>query len=393
MTGEVAASAKYERLMADRELLTCLMEAAAKGKIEELRAVIQKVEARYEGHCDEGGKAAKAELLLGFKDATGRSVAHFAALGGSVETLEKVLELCPGAGNVEDKGGKTPLFAAASLGNVAAVKLLLDKGAHVNAEAEGGNTPLHEAVYAGKTDAVKLLLTHGATVNKVSSLGTPVQIAAVTLQVEILKLLLEAGADPNTLAGQALSATSALPPALILAASKGATDAVKLLLENGADPNCTDSEGFTALHCAAEANSLTCSQLLLDYGADWVAVSRDGTTPLDLARRHNSTAIAKQLEALGVNPKPKRLVLFPPIAGPEQPASSAASACEARASRASVVIELDANLEFPNEVMVKVEKLKEEGNAAFRRNKFALAKEKYSQVRLRKQPSAYVEGS
>ncbi|KAL8450876.1 hypothetical protein Emag_002982 [Eimeria magna] len=380
MTGEAAASEKYEHLMADRELLTSLMEAAAKGDTEELRAVTRKIESRYEGQCKDLGNAARAELLLGFKDATGRSVAHFAALGGSIETLAEVLELCPGAGNVGDKSGKTPLFVAASLGNLAAVELLIDKGALVNAEAEGGGTPLHEAVYAGKTDAVKLLLAHGATVNKVSSLGTPVQIAAVTLQLEILKLLLEAGADPNMLAQQALSAASPFPPALILAASKGATDAVKLLLENGADPDCTDSEGFTPLHCTAEANSLACSKLLLDHGADWGAVARDGTTPLDLARRHNSTVVAKHLEALGINPKPKRPVLFPPIAGSEQSACPAASASEARSSRAPIVIELDANLECPKEVMVKVERLKDEGNAAFRQNKFSLAKEKYSQA-------------
>ncbi|KAL8428909.1 hypothetical protein ACSSS7_006917 [Eimeria intestinalis] len=309
MTGEAMGAARYEHLMADRELLTTLMEAAANGKPDELRAVAQKIEARYAGHCKEGGgEAARLEdLLLGFRDGTGRSVIHFAALGGSVETLKEV--------------------------------------------------------------------------NKISSLGTPVQIAAVTLQLDTLKLLLESGADPNMLAGQAVSVASPFPPALILAASKGANDVVKLLLEKGADPDCTDSEGFTPLHCAAEANSLTCSQLLLDYGADWGAVARDGTTPLDLARRHNSTAVAKQLEALGVNPNPKRPVLFPPVASPEhQPASSSASEGEACRSRVPMVIELDANHKCPKDVMVKVEKLKDEGNAAFRQNKFTLAKEKYSQA-------------
>lgn len=104
-------------------------------------------------------------------------------------------------------------------------------------------------------------------------MGTPLQIAAVTLEKEILHLLLSAGADPNAPAAGDLP-DDPFPPALILAASKGARDIVKILLEGGADPDCVDSEGFTPLHCAAEANCPACTQLLLDAGADWGAVAR-----------------------------------------------------------------------------------------------------------------------
>lgn len=110
-------------------------------------------------------------------------------------------------------------------------------------------------------------------VSKISSLGTPIQIAAVTLQKDMLELLLKAGADPDSPAGEG-SSNSPFPPALVLAASKGACDIVKLLLECGANPDSADSEGFTPLHCAAEVDSPACAQLLLDSGADWGAVAK-----------------------------------------------------------------------------------------------------------------------
>lgn len=166
MAGDTEATGKYQSLMADRQLLTSLMEAAANGKVKELESVMQKVEERYADSWKEGGDAAKAELLLGFKDGKGRTVAHFAALGGSKKALELVLKSCPGLANTRDSTGKTPLFTSATLGDLAAIELLIDKGAEVNVEAEGGSTSLHDAVYAGKSDAVKALLKHGATVRR-----------------------------------------------------------------------------------------------------------------------------------------------------------------------------------------------------------------------------------
>ena len=153
--------------MADRDLLTSLMEAAANGNLELLRSVIQKIEERYADHIHGGEIAAKADVLLGFKDGNGRTVAHFAALGGSRDALELLIQLCPAAVKSRDNSGKTPLFTSATLGDLASIELLLDNGAEVNIESEGGGTPLHEAVYAGKVAAVKLLLDRGAAVSQV----------------------------------------------------------------------------------------------------------------------------------------------------------------------------------------------------------------------------------
>lgn len=166
MAGHTKASDKYQSLMTDRGLLTSLMEAAAKGEPKVLHSVIQEIEKRYADQLQEGGIATKADVLLGFRDGNGRTVAHFAALGGSRDSLELLIQLCPAAVKSRDNSGKTPLFISATLGDLASIELLLDNGAEVNTESEGGSTPLHEAVSAGKAAAVKLLLERGATVSQ-----------------------------------------------------------------------------------------------------------------------------------------------------------------------------------------------------------------------------------
>ncbi|OEH78654.1 ankyrin repeat containing protein TPR domain-containing protein [Cyclospora cayetanensis] len=400
----VASGQHYEALQADRKLLTALMEAAAAGRREDLRTAIQAIEERYSsrftkngGHCGgdssagskgapgaERAAATESDFLLGFKDGHGRTVVHFAALGGSLEVLQLVLDMCPSGVDARDSSGKTPLFTAASLGHTEAIELLLQRGAKVEAESEEGCTALHEAVYAGQLAAVqKLLLAKGTDVNKASSLGYPVQVAAATMHKNILELLLQAGANPNSDAGTS-NTPSLFPPALVLAASKKECDIVRLLLEKGADPNAMDSEGFGALHCAAENDCTRCAQILVDFGADWGLPARDGSTPLDLARQHKAMSVVKLLEALGPCPLPRRASPTPPLVSEEgsqgHKEANAAEGGDASAAAVSMSIVLDPNGSVRSEAQAKVEKLKHDGNMAFRKGRFSEAKAKYSQA-------------
>jgi ankyrin repeat protein len=77
-------------------------------------------------------------------------------------------------------------------------KLLLDKGADVNAQGGKYGTALYAAASEGQADIVQLLLDKDADVNaQVGSSETALQAAAWTGRADIIQLLLDKGADIN----------------------------------------------------------------------------------------------------------------------------------------------------------------------------------------------------
>lgn len=90
----------------------------------------------------------------------------------------------------------TLLHFAAVNGYVDIVKVLLEKGADVNAKNNYRHTPLHSAVINGNVNVVNALLGEKADVKAVDKNGdTPLHFAAINRHIEIIKTLLENGAD------------------------------------------------------------------------------------------------------------------------------------------------------------------------------------------------------
>ena len=133
--------------------------------------------------------------------------------------------------NVQDTDGTPALMAAILYAGTDCVKLLLDHGADANATNAAGATALMWAI--PDIPKVKLLLEHGANVNARSTNldRTPLLIAAsYPGSVEVLRLLLSKGADIHAKDKRGMGA-------LGRATSTADVEVVRLLVDNGLDPN------------------------------------------------------------------------------------------------------------------------------------------------------------
>ncbi len=196
-----------------------------------------------------------------------------AVRSGAASDVEKLLKANPGMANAPDQAGNTPLHHAAGFGSLATVKLLLDKGADVDAKNKRASTPLHWAI--PNEAKVRLLLERGATVNKAQADGrTPLYNAASAASANsILKLLLDRAADPNV-------ATSNGQTPLMAAAGRGDVEAMGLLIAKKADVNAKNGAGATALMAAAASRNAGAVQLLLERGADANALTKKNESAL-----------------------------------------------------------------------------------------------------------------
>lgn len=237
------------------------------------------------------------------------------------EMLRLLLER--GAEVNERAFGWTALHAAARNGKTEAVRCLLEHGAEVNALAFG-DTALHEAAENGKTEVVRCLLEHGAEVDLRSRRphgATPLLLAAAlqTRRSELLRLLLEAGADPNARAGGGCSP-------FMLAAERPCREACDLMRRYGAeytineaaalgnledvrsflakDPGCKDRETYrdkTPIYSAAIHGHADVFFFLLEKGADIKArCDPDKTTVLHAAVHGGRLDIVKALLERGI---------------------------------------------------------------------------------------------
>ncbi|AIF44968.1 ankyrin [Virgibacillus sp. SK37] len=155
------------------------------------------------------------------------------------------------------------------------------------------------ATYANKPEAVKLLIEKGINIDLRDNMqNNPFLYAGAEGYLEILKLTIEAGADPillNRYGGTAL----------IPAAEHGHIDVIKELVENTeVDVNHINDLGWTALLEAiilsdgGEKQQETI-QILIKHGADVNIPDNDGVTPLPHAKTKGYTEIVEILQQAG----------------------------------------------------------------------------------------------
>lgn len=226
---------------------------------------------------------------------------HCAAEDGQVETIEVLLD----AGidvNLPDYNGRSPLWCAANsghasaqTGHTAAMCTLLDRGADVNFH-DGTCTVLFEAVgFREPPEIVKVLLDYGANPNTPSVQGsTPLHMAVLSSVSSIVQMLLDYGAavDMPGLRGRT---------PLHVAAISRQDRLIRLLLDRGATIDAQSSDGNTALHFATEKGEVQSITLLLANGAKLELTNDDGYTSLQIAAIYDHPEVLKMLIEAGAD--------------------------------------------------------------------------------------------
>lgn len=283
----------------------------------------------------------KAKADPGAHTRQGSTALHFAARAGDLESTRILLDAGvdvniraqPDAGSrQESRGvraditfpGSTPLFVATVRGHVALALFLLDHGADPNV-MDAGFTPLFWAsgnwenglanpVYGfvdpiggipdreAKLKLVKALLAHGADPNLQMTVRPPTfggtgtggfndavgatafVVAANAADLEIMRLLLAAGANPHLLTktnANALLAATGLNRGIgeIIDNEDQALEAVKFLLDLGVDAKAVTTFNENALYGPGYRGWNRMLELLIENGADVNIVNKAGVTP------------------------------------------------------------------------------------------------------------------
>jgi ankyrin repeat protein len=257
-------------------------------------------------------------------------------LFGTAADVKKLLDGGLDANSATKLGGTTALMMAAP--DVGKMKVLIDRGANVNARSETKYTALMVAAQYGthSTPAIRLLLEHGADAGQSQGKplfnADPLFLAAYGGNAEVLPDLLKAGASLNgemTLIGTSNSdaisgavrhgyldvadtlvklgapvdRTDARITPLVKAVLGDQVEMAKFLIAKGADVNHVDGNGMTPLLYAASIDfgSSAMIDMLLKAGARTDMKTKEGKTALELARQYKHTHLIQSLSAGAAN--------------------------------------------------------------------------------------------
>jgi ankyrin repeat protein len=328
---------------------TPLMEAARRGNLETVRALLSH-KANPNARESNGGQTALMwalsqrqsavvqELLKAGADVhagskTGFTPLMFAAQQDDAESARILLRAGAKPNQAQPNKALTPLMIASAMGNTKAVDVLLDNGADPNLADADGYTSLHRVVRDSDyginpatreavLTIVRSLLNHGAnpnarlnqdkekaaeeirngsvanyskkaavTITEIILQGaTPLLLAAEVSNLDVIRALVQAGADP-------LVGTDKGTTPLMMAAGAGtdvqrerspeeratALETAKFLVERGADVNAAGQYGWTALHAAAYQGMNDLIEYLVSKGAKIDQKDQFGQTPLSIS--------------------------------------------------------------------------------------------------------------
>lgn len=205
-------------------------------------------------------------------------------------------------------GGSTPLLFAARNGDVSTAQVLVDAGAETDDTAASGTSALVIAAHSGHGPLGIYLLEEGANANAAEAGYTALHAAVLRSEIELVKSLLEHGANPNAVVergtpGRRFSADYSIRTQMIgtnalwLAAKYGELEILRTLVEYGADPFVVPEsgrlQGMSALQAAMGMPGGSASE---------DRRNRVGNSPMDLEEEEQLTLeLARNVLDLGVD--------------------------------------------------------------------------------------------
>ena len=206
------------------------------------------------------------------RDSDGTSPLAWAVMRSNLE-ISAILQKAGADPNLTNELGIGPLALAIANGSAAMVTQLLANRADPNVARENGETPLMTASRIGRTDIMKLLLDRGAKVNAQDHKYFQTALMWAAGQPEAVRLLLDHGADIHARTKTwDVKYTIYLPTTATL----GKTG----IPWNNEGDYTAKKGGLNALHFAVQNNDLNSAGMLLDAGLDVNSPTADGTTPL-----------------------------------------------------------------------------------------------------------------
>jgi ankyrin repeat protein len=269
----------------------------------------------------------------------GQTPIHVAVLQHHAAMLQRLLDSGADVEQV-DASGESPLLAATRLGDLRMVEMLLNHGAQVDArDLHYGQSALMMAVREEHTELVQRLLAAGADVNAQSLAG---EVQRVVLPSEVpVGTSQGVGINRSGLPDRGMRyPITGMKTPLLFATRQGNLELTKLLVEAGADIETTDANGITPLinailnhsvvnvNRSGQSDHLKIAQYLVEAGANvnaqdwygqtslWTAVDIRNleftvTATTNRVDREGAFALIEQLLAAGADPNP-RIKEFPP---------------------------------------------------------------------------------
>jgi len=214
-------------------------------------------------------------------------------LTGGIDNLPEILQAVRtmneqrrGRGAEAGPERSSVLSLAVKSAGLEKLRLLLERGADPNYRSAGGYTPVILAAYARRMDVIELLLAAGASPDGATRYNeSALSVLSRSGEFGPVARILELGADPAPLAWTPLHRAAAL----------GTPDEIAALLDAGADPETRDRWERTPLLVAIHAGKIENASMLLEHGSDRTATGRCGKAATHYPIDHDDAPMLRWL--------------------------------------------------------------------------------------------------